>query len=222
MKSIPKVIFLGKQEDEWCSKAIKFCEDNFDVVHCYLEKREDSSTKFSGWCDCDYIFSYLSTCIVPATVLKSAKVAAINFHPGSPDYPGTGCTNFALYEGAKEYGVTCHHMAEKVDTGQIISFKTFPISPTDTVATLTEKAYDSQLVLFFEVMALILDREPLPKSEKQWQRKSTTRKELDNLGRLTLNMSKEEITRRIRATSYKQWQPSIEIHGFEFGLKPVE
>ena len=69
-------------------------------------------------------------------------------------------------------------------------------------------------------MAVILNGKQLPKSEKQWQRKSTTRKELDNLGRLTPNMSKEEITRRIRATSYKQWQPSIEIHGFKFGLRP--
>ena len=219
MDPIPKVIFLGKEKDDYCSKAINFCQDNFDVVHYYLEKMGDRSPKNVGWCDCDYIISYLSTCIVPAIVLKNAKVAAINFHPGPPNYPGIGCTNFALYENASDYGVTCHHMAEKVDTGQIISFKTVPISPTDTVATLTSKAYDSQLVLFFEVMALILNGEPLPKSEKQWQGKSTTRKELDELGRLTPNMSKEEITRRIRATSYKQWQPSMKIHGFEFGLR---
>ena len=218
MKPTPKVIFLGKEEDECCSKALKFCQDKFDVVHYYLEKRGDRSPKTFGWCDCDYIISYLSTCIVPAIVLKSAKVAAINFHPGSPNYPGIGCTNFALYENSKDYGVTCHHMAEKVDTGEIISFKPFPISPTDTVATLTSKAHDSQLVLFFEVMALILNGEQLPKSEKKWQRIAFTRKDLDELGRITPTMSKNEIARRIRATSYKKWRPILEMHGFRFEL----
>ena len=115
-----------------------------------------------------------------------------------------------------EYGVTCHHMALKVDTGTIISFKTFPISPSDTVATLTSKTYDIQLVQFFEVMEVILSGEQLPKSEKQWQRSALTRKDLDELGRITLTMSKNEIARRIRATSYKKWRPILEIHGFKF------
>ena len=185
-----------------------------------MGERGDRFPENIGLCDCDYIISYRSNWIVPEYLLKKANIASINFHPGSPDYPGIGCTNFALYENSKEYGVTCHHMESKVDTGRIISVKSVPISSTDTVATLTSKTYDIQLVQFFEVMKVILNGEQLPKSEKQWQRKSTTRKELDDLGRLTPNMSREEITRRIRATSYKQWQPSVEIHGFEFGLKP--
>ena len=146
----------------------------------------------------------------------------MNFHPGSPDYPGVGCSNFALYENSMEYGVTCHHMALKVDTGTIISFKTFPISPSDTVATLTSRTYDHQLVLFYDVMAVILNGEQLPKSEKQWQRIAFTRKDLDELGRITPAMSKNEISRRIRATSYNKWQPILKIHGFEFEFKPEQ
>jgi hypothetical protein len=33
-------------------------------------------------------------------------------------------------------------------------------------------------------------------------------------------MSKDEITRRVRAISYKHFQPYIEIHGFRFEYKP--
>ena len=67
--------------------------------------------------------------VVPEWLLRKAKIAAINFHPASPDYPGIGCRNFALYENAKEYGVTCHHMSATIDTGSIIEIKRFPIFP---------------------------------------------------------------------------------------------
>ncbi len=66
-----------------------------------------------------YIISFVSPWIIPENLLNSAQKAAINFHPGPPDYPGTGCYNFALYEGTKKYGVTAHHMEKKVDTGNI-------------------------------------------------------------------------------------------------------
>ena len=64
---------------------------------------------------------------------KKSKTAAINFHPASPEYPGTGCNNFALYENAGEYGVTCHYMAPKADTGKIIKVKRFPVFANDDV-----------------------------------------------------------------------------------------
>ncbi|MFW8746219.1 formyltransferase family protein, partial [Mesorhizobium japonicum] len=79
--------------------------------------------------------------IYPAQLLSNASFAAINFHPGSPDYPGTGCTNFAVYEGAKEYGITCHHMKAGVDSGDIIAVKRFSINEDDTVYGITQHCY---------------------------------------------------------------------------------
>ena len=216
MKFLPKVLFFGKKGDQNCLKALQFCQNNFEKVYYYLGTRGDRWPENIGLCDCDYIISYRSNWIIPEYLLKNANIASINFHPGSPDYPGIGCTNFALYENSKEYSVTCHHMESKVDTGRIISVKSVPISSTDTVATLTSKTYDIQLVQFFEVMEVVLNGEELPKSEKQWQRSAFTRKDLDELGRITPTMSKNEIARRIRATSYKKWRPILEMHGFKF------
>ena len=217
MKPPPKILFFGKKDDEYCLKALKFCQNNFVVAYWYLGEPKNIDSF-----DCDYIISYRSNWIVPDDLLKNANVAAINFHPGSPDYPGTGCVNFALYENSNEYGVTCHYMESKVDTGKIISVKTFPISSADTVATLTSKVYEIQLAQFFEIMGVILNGEQLPESEKQWQRTAFTRRELDELGRITPAMSKNEISRRIRATSYNKWQPILEIYGFKFELKPKQ
>ena len=217
MKSLPKVLFFGKKEDDYCLKALKFCQNNFEKVYWYLGEPEH----ICSW-DYDYLISYRSNWIVPEYLLKNANVACINFHPGSPDYPGIGCTNFALYEDAEEYGVTCHHMESKVDVGKIISVKLFPISSTDTVATLTAKTYEIQLVQFLEVMEVIINGEQLPKSGKYWQRRAFTRKELDELRRIEPSMSKDEVARRIRATSYREWQPILEMYEFKFELKPEQ
>ena len=51
------------------------------------------------------LLSFLSPWIVPQEALDRFSLA-LNFHPGPREYPGTGCYNFALYEGAREYGCT--------------------------------------------------------------------------------------------------------------------
>lgn len=161
----------------------------------------------------------MSRWVVPEYLLKKAKVTAINFHPASPDYPGIGCNNFALYEGAKEYGVTCHHMASRVDTGAIIAVKRFPVFSTDNVSTLLSRTYDHQLVLFHEIVSLILEGKELPVSEERWTRKPFSRKEFNELGRITPDMAREEIAKRIRATTFGVWKPTVELQGFVFELK---
>lgn len=213
------VLFLGKKNDEHVTKALQFCQQKFSDVMVHLGDWGDPLPKeIEAW-EGDYIFSYLSRWIVPEGLLKKARGTAINFHPAPPNYPGYGCSNFALYEGAKEYGVTCHHMALHVDTGAIIAVKRFPIIETDDVATLQARTYDQQLQLFYEVVNLILEESELPAPEEQWTRRPFTRKELNALARITPNMTREEIARRIKATTFGNWKPIIEIQGFVFELK---
>lgn len=185
----------------------------------YLGQWGDCLPEDVKWWSGDYIISYLSRWVVSEYLLKKAKIASINFHPASPDYPGIGCINFALYDDAKEYGVTCHHMDASVDTGAIIAVKRFPIFATDDVASLLTRTYDYQLVLFYEIMSLILEDKALPVSKERWMRKALTRKEFNALMRITPNMSQQEIAKRVKATSYNEWKPSIELHGFVFELK---
>jgi methionyl-tRNA formyltransferase len=161
----------------------------------------------------------LSRWVVPENLLRKAKIAAINFHPASPDYPGIGCNNFALYREAREYGVTCHHMAPKVDRGAIIAVRRFPVFEPDNVATLLSRTYDYQLVLFYEIVSLIIEGKDFPASTEKWTRDPLTRREFDELGRITTEMSRDEIRRRIRATNFGAWKPTIKLQGFTFELK---
>lgn len=213
------VLFLGKQDDEHAAKALDFCQMNFTDVTACLGKWGDALPEQAGRWSGEYIVSYLSRWIVPDYLLKNAAIAAINFHPAPPEYPGIGCNNFALYEEAVEYGVTCHYMAPQVDTGAIVAVRRFPIFATDDVRSLLARTYDYQLVLFYEIVSLIAEGKELPQSTEEWTRRPFTRREFNQLRRVTPEMNKEEIAKRIRATTFTLWKPTVELQGFTFELK---
>ncbi|MDR2356025.1 MAG: hypothetical protein LBE16_07495 [Clostridiales Family XIII bacterium] len=213
------VLFLGKRNDACCEAALRFIQKNFENVTYYLGEWGDPFPEDLDRWEGDCIISYLSRWIVPEDLIKRAKKAAVNFHPASPAYPGIGCNNFALYENATEYGVTCHYMHKRVDTGRIIAVKRFPVFPTDDVASLLSRTYAFQLVLFYEIIGGILKGEALPLSTEQWTRAPFSRKEFNELRRITPEMDRAEVERRIRATNYKQFKPTTEMNGFVFELK---
>lgn len=215
----PSILLFGKKNDEHCEKALAFLSNNFQNLTIYIGSRgEPLPNEVLSWSG-DYIISYLAPWIIPDNLLQKAKAAAFNFHPASPDYPGIGCTNFALYNEAQTYGATCHHMLAKVDTGKIIATKIFPVLSTDTIDSLLKRTYDYQLILFYEVMDYIIQGKPLPESTEQWSRKPYKRTELDALSVINPNLSEQELRKRIRATSFKAFQPHIEIAGYKFTLE---
>lgn len=205
-------------EDDAVRKAIRHCEANFEEVLVVRGNWGDplplDVQGFRG----DILLSYMSRWVIPDYVLNNVKIAAINFHPASPEYPGIGCNNFALYEGATEFGATCHHMAPDVDTGNIIRVDRFPIHTSDDVESLMDRCYDYMLVMLYDILDLILAGKPLPVSDERWTRKPFTRKQLNELGRITTDMLPEEIDRRIRATSYREWKPEVVVGEHRFRL----
>ena len=127
---------------------------------------------------CDVLVSYRYSTVVPGPWLPEL---AINFHPGPPERPGIGSTDWALYEGAKQFGVTAHHMAAVPDTGPIIAVRRFLIRPHDTLLTLTQRAHAHMLSLADEVLTYLLMELPLPVSIERWVGKPRTRKDLQAL-----------------------------------------
>jgi methionyl-tRNA formyltransferase len=214
------VLFLGKADDHDCARALEFSQRYFaPVAHCLGRWGEPLPVHAREW-QGDYIISYLSRWVVPAELLTRARKAAVNFHPASPHYPGIGCNNFALYENAEEYGVTCHHMATQVDTGAIIAVRRFPVLPEDNVESLLKRTYENQIELFLEIAPMMAAGRNLPMAGESWTRRPFTRKEFNELFRITPDMPGQEIARRIRAVSYRSFQPYIEIDGFRFEYVP--
>lgn len=196
-----KILFLAKDKP-LAKDAADLVINHFERAQIIFGDRHSELPKEVYNQSYDYVISYISPWILPKEILESVKIAAINFHPGPPNYPGIGCTNFAIYHDEKEYGITVHHMAEKVDTGAIILVERFSIYPEDTVYSLTQRCYAHIYIAFTKIFEGILKEQPLPKSKEHWQRKPFTRNELNELCRINPGMDKEEINRRVKATAF--------------------
>lgn len=170
----------------------------------------------------DHLLSFLSPWIVPKKVLDRAG-QALNFHPGSVDYPGIGCYNFALYENAAEFGAVCHHMLSAVDTGTVVVEKLFPVLASDTVESLKYRTMVTMLAMFHDVASRIAADLPLPVAERQWARRPFTRREMEALKIIDGSMSAGEVQRRIRATAYPGYPgPHTIIGGERFYLSGLD
>ena len=79
--------------------------------------------------------------ILPKAVLDFPRYGCINLHVSLlPKYRGAAPMQRAIMEGESETGVTVMHMAEGLDTGDIISSERFPIGPTDDFEAIHDRS----------------------------------------------------------------------------------
>ena len=108
-----RVLFFGRHDCQYSQKSLEHIRRlDFDVESILSKNRNEKLPEDIGWWQGDYIICFRSYFLIPKSLLDRAKVAAINFHPGSVEYPGSGCLNWALYDNAEVYGVTAHIMNE--------------------------------------------------------------------------------------------------------------
>jgi methionyl-tRNA formyltransferase len=196
------VLFIGKTGDPFSGAAAAFIQRHFHEPLIVWSQRAEPFPKHLLEWKGDLLISYLSQWIIPAAVLQNAGFAAINFHPGPPEYPGIGCTNFALYNEEKQFGITCHHMEAKVDTGDIIDVRRFPVLSIDTVYTITQRCYIEIFHSFYGIMRGLLMGDDLPVSNESWKRAPYTRKQLNELCVASTEMTASEIQKRLKATTF--------------------
>lgn len=216
-----KVLFCSKSNDESCGQALNYLTQNCsNVTVCTGDWGDDIPSEVFSWRG-DYLLSYMSKWIIPESVLEKARIGAINFHPGPPGRPGAACANYALYERDSEFGVTCHYMTSKVDDGKIIMTKKFPIYESDDVCTLLKRSHGKLLELFYDIVSILKENRDLPESSEMWDRTNFhTRKDLnENLRRVSVDISKEELERIVRATLFNEWRPYLKIHGVKFSME---
>ena len=146
------------------------------------------------------LISMGSDIIVPAELLNCLPGPAYNFHPGPPDYPGIFPSVFALYDGAKEFGVTLHEMAPLVDSGPIVAVDTFEIQlewDRLSLDTATFAALQHMLARFAAQLANV--ETTLPTTSKEWSEPRRTRKDFESLCHLGEEDNEAEFARRYRA-----------------------
>lgn len=208
-------ILLFAKDKPGLQEVLAFLKNSGNNIDYYIGAANDDYPKIN--LNYDILISYMSPWIIKKDTLDKIDKWAINFHPGPPKYPGIGCTNFAIYNQENEFGVTAHIMEEKVDSGQILNVKKFPLMQNDSVYDLTQRCYFYIHTQFIEIMLYIFKNNSIPKCNEEWTRKPYTRKELNDLCRIDVNMTKKEIARRIRATQFPNMPGAyIELNGYKF------
>lgn len=94
--------------------------------------------------------------ILPKRFLDLPPKGCINVHSSLlPRYRGAAPINWAILNGESETGVTIMYMAEGLDTGDIISQRSTPIDPDETVESLHDRLADIGAQLLGETVAAI-------------------------------------------------------------------
>lgn len=222
-----KVLFFGRAKcaatEDLLSKFVRY---GFDVTLIKSRKRGEKLPEDIYWWEGEYIVCFRSLFVLPKRLIDSASIAAINFHPAPPEYPGSGCINFALYDEVSGYGVTAHFMNELVDNGKIIEVRRFPVAPYDNLPTVLSRTHSELFNLCSDfISGLYSDgenflKEKLAASETEfWRGNAKLLKELDALQKIDINVSAKELKRIIRATYIDGYPPKIVLHGFKFRLE---
>ena len=213
------ILFFGEKGDKNTEIAAAYTKQIFPNAMIILGKPSERfpDDEISLWRG-DYIFSYLPPWEIPTSLLNRATGGAINWHLGSPECPGVGCANFAIYNDAKEFGSTCHYMSENIEDKKIIEAKRFFILENDTVSSITQKCHSLILVSYYSILEKISNNIEIALSNESWGEKHYTTMELDALCKITPSMDIDEIEKRIKATTYKKTLAYTEIEGKKFYL----
>ena len=221
-----KVLLFGR---DGCNSSRKLYKQlvkyNFEVTYVESTKRSKLlSEEILSWHG-DYILSFRNLYFLPKDLLSAANKLAINFHPGPPEYPGSGCINFALYNNEKTFGVTSHLMNEFIDNGKIIKAVRFEVKPNDNLDTLLKKTHKELEILAMETIEKIyndeqnfIDKIINNPATIAWRGKGRKMIEVDKLQNIPLETSKQELEKIIRSCHSEDFPVSLNLHGYRFLL----
>ena len=227
MNKNSKILFFGRKKCSYSKKIItEIFKYSKNIKYILSGSPKDKLPKKSLLWSGDYIISFRSYFILPSSLIKKASIAAINLHPGPPQYRGIGCVNFAILNSEKNYGITCHLMSPNIDKGKIIDVKKFKIQQKDNIDSVLKKTYSLQVHQSKMLLKKINSNNKalnimIEKSKKiKWSKKLYTRRQLDDLYTMnngsTINLT--NINTYLRATITKKFKPFIIADNKKFFL----
>ncbi|MFW8635525.1 MupA/Atu3671 family FMN-dependent luciferase-like monooxygenase [Cribrihabitans pelagius] len=158
----------------------------------------------------DWLLSIANLAVLPEEVLARAGKGAVNFHDGPlPRYSGLNTPNWALIEGAREYGIAWHLIGGGVDEGDILASRRFDVAEEETALSLNSKCYAAAMDSFGEVLDQLesdsLRRRPQDLSARRYYGKALRPAAG---GMLDFNRPAAELARLVRALDFgTYWNP---------------
>jgi methionyl-tRNA formyltransferase len=148
----------------------------------------------------DVVISFLYWRLIREPLISLGRIGCLNFHPAPlPDFRGLGGYNVAVLEGLREWGVSCHFVDERFDTGDLVEVERFPIDPgAHTALSLDLESGERLVGLFGRVIERLLAGGELPR-EPQGDGRYVSREEFE---RLRVVRPGDDLERKLRAFWY--------------------
>lgn len=168
--------------------------------------------------ECDIIYSVQYHEILKQRHIDKAQQIALNLHMAPlPEYRGSNQFSFAILEGKEMFGTTVHRIDVRIDHGDILAEKRFPVPKNCWVKALYDLTEAASLELFRESLPEIIAGGYTLTSQRslEEQRGSSLhfRKEMAALKQIDLSWDAEKISRHIRATAMPGFEPPYTMIG---------
>ncbi len=144
-------------ENVWFGSVAKLCaQKNIPYITPAANELVDLIPKLQAIAP-DYIFSFYYRFMIPAAILATAKIAALNMH-GSllPKYRGRAPVNWAILHGETETGATLHVMEAKPDAGDIVGQSAIGIDPDETATDVFGKVSQAAVSVITQTLPSLL------------------------------------------------------------------
>jgi methionyl-tRNA formyltransferase len=164
----------------------------------------------------DYLFSFYFRRMLPARLLATARIAALNMH-GSllPKYRGRVPVNWAVLHGETETGATLHVMQAKPDAGDIVAQQAVPILPDDTAKDVFDKVTVAAEIALWNVLPQLL-RGEVPRRRNDLAAGSYFGGRKPEDGRIDWAQPAQAVYNLIRAVAPPYPGAFFELHGHRF------
>ena len=145
--------------------------------------------------------------ILPKEVVQLPPWGCVNVHPSLlPKHRGPSPVAFTLLEGDEVAGVTLMRLDEGMDSGPIIAQEEQPLTPQDTVETLTNMLFREGAQLLVRSLPLYVQGDLVPRPQEEAQA-TYARKLTKEDGIIQWELSAESLWRQVRA--YSPWPGSF-------------
>lgn len=197
------------------SAVIKIAEE-YGIQVLQIEKKETDEVLRS--LEYDLLVSCGFPYIINTEVIKDN--IAINVHPTLlPKYRGFRSGAHIIINGEKKSGVTIHYLTEKMDKGDILAQKEFPLTQFDTTRSMMRKSQMIEGELLVSVISMI--RKGQFGSTPQDESEATTYKNIRTPKDSEINWQKplKELYNEIRACDPIEYPAFFYVNGEKVCIK---
>jgi methionyl-tRNA formyltransferase len=170
--------------------------------------------------ECAIIYSVQYHELLKPKHIQKAKELCVNLHMAPlPEYRGANQFSFAILDRKKEFGTTIHKIDTRIDHGDILFQKRFPIPDDCWVGELYELTFKASVYLFKETLADVVTGNYTPIPQESLVAKYGTslhyRKEMADIKMIDMAWDKEKIDRHVRATAMPGFEPPYYLENGE-------